>query len=88
MICPRCLTDVDPSHSPDEKACSDNCITRLLAQIEELNADAKGRAEAVFDRWRTQMGEHPISHSDGLRFLYALKQAFASPLPPDSEAHE
>lgn len=36
-ICPRCLTTAD--HSPDQKDCSDRCITRHLETIRTLTAE-------------------------------------------------
>jgi hypothetical protein len=35
--CPRCLTEAD--HSPDEKVCSDRCITRYRAAAERQAAE-------------------------------------------------
>ncbi len=37
--CPRCLSEAD--HSPDEKACSDHCITRHQAEIARLRQEVE-----------------------------------------------
>lgn len=43
-ICPRCGTTAD--HSPDDKECSDRCITRHIAENEALrNALKKTQVE-------------------------------------------
>ncbi len=36
--CPRCGAQIEPSHSPDSKECSDNCITRHQARVASLEA--------------------------------------------------
>ena len=54
-------------------------IDALWAAMDVSQHDACLRAEAVFDRWRVQVGPNGFSHADGLRFLYALRSAFGQP---------
>lgn len=61
-MCPRCLSEAD--HSPDEKQCSDNVITRLR---EAWGAErlARAKVEAECEEYRRRLASLPSSVEAG-----------------------